>query len=157
MTKGRIDYKSRILRNEWPDTYGPPMAVAPLNKVREVVEYGVSEIDSEKIYMGMPNYAYDWVLPFIRGESKATTIGNVDAVLIADNEGAVIQFDETAMSPWFTYQRNGVTHEVWFEDVRSILAKAELAAFYGLQGLGYWNLMKPFRANWLLLDQLRGD
>lgn len=142
-----------LMTYEWGYTYGPPMAVAPLNKVREVVEYAVSEIEPDKIYMGVPNYAYDWALPFKRGESRAATIGNVDAVLIAEEAGVQIQFDETAQSPWFTYEKNNVTHEVWFEDVRSILAKANLAAFYGLRGLGYWNLMKPFRANWLMLAQ----
>ena len=45
----------------------------------------------------------------------------------------------------------GQSHEVWFEDPRSITVKLDLAREYGLSGIGYWNLMRPFRANWLLL------
>ena len=45
-------------------------------------------------------------------------------------------------------------HEVWFEDARSIRAKLSLAAEYGLAGVGYWNLMRPFAQNWVLLNAL---
>lgn len=134
-------------------TYGPPMAVAPLNKVRQVVEYALSEIPREKILMGIPNYAYDWPLPYESGVTKARVIGNVEAVRIAAENGASIQFSELAQSPYFTYTSNEVSHEVWFEDVRSIEAKLNLAKEYNLMGVGYWNLMRPFRANWLLLEK----
>ena len=56
------------------------MAVAPINKVREVVEYALTEIPAEKINLGIPNYGYDWPLPFASGMTKAETIGNIQAV-----------------------------------------------------------------------------
>ncbi len=143
-----------LMTYEWGYAYGPAMAVAPLNQVRNVVEYAVSRIPPEKIYMGIPNYAYDWVLPFVRGISKATTIGNVDAVQIAVENRVPILYDETAQSPNFGYIRNDVMHEVWFEDVRSIRAKLELAAEFGLAGVTYWNLLNSFRANWEMLEEL---
>lgn len=130
------------------------MAVAPINKVQQVLDYAVTEIPPEKIYMGIPNYAYDWPLPYERGTTRARTIGNVEAVEIADQNGVQIRFDETAMSPFFHYTLNGTEHEVWFEDVRSIDVKVRTAKEYGFTGVGYWNLMRPFRANWLLLDSL---
>ena len=141
-----------LMTYEWGFTYGPPMAVAPLNKVREVLDYAVTEIPREKILMGIPNYGYDWKLPFVKGETAAELLGNVEAVRRAAQYGAVIQFDEIARSPYFTYEQGGSSHEVWFEDVRSIQAKVELALAYGFRGVGYWNLMRPFRANWLLLN-----
>lgn len=140
-----------LMTYEWGYTYGPPMAVAPINKVREVVEYAVTEIPTEKIDLGIPNYGYDWTLPFVQGTSKARTIGNVEAVQIAVDNQAVIQFDQTAMSPFFRYEKDGVQHEVWFEDVRSMKEKFQLIPQYGLRGMGYWQIMKLFRANWLLL------
>ena len=136
---------------EWGYTYGPPMAVAPINKVREVVEYAVTEIPTKKIDLGIPNYGYDWTLPFVKGTSKARTVGNVEAVELAIANNAVIEFDQIAMSPFFHYEKEGVQHEVWFEDVRSIKEKFHLITEYGLRGMGYWQVMKLFRANWLLL------
>ena len=140
-----------LMTYEWGYTYGPNMAVAPLDKVRQVVEYAVTQIPPEKIALGIPNYGYDWPLPFVRGVTAATTVGNVEAVQIAIANGVPIQFDEISMSPFFRYWEAGVEHEVWFEDVRSLQAKFGLISEYGLLGAGYWQIMRWFRANWLLL------
>ena len=92
-----------LMTYEWGYTYGPPMAVAPVNKVREVLDYAITEIPAEKIFMGIPNYGYDWTLPFIKGTSKAKSVGNVEAVELARSVGAMIEFDEVAMAPYFYY------------------------------------------------------
>lgn len=140
-----------LMTYEWGYTYGPPMAVAPLNQVRRVVEYALTQIPAEKIDLGIPNYGYDWPLPFERGVTKAATINNVQAVRIAVEHGAEIQFDMVAESPFFTYVEDGAKHEVWFEDVRSLQGKFRLIKEYGLRGCGYWQIMQWFRANCLLL------
>ncbi|MGN0435936.1 MAG: glycosyl hydrolase family 18 protein [Wujia sp.] len=140
-----------LMTYEWGYTYGPPMAVAPLNQVRRVVEYALTQIPAEKIDLGIPNYGYDWPLPYQRDVTRATTINNVQAVRIAIANGAEIFFDEVAMSPFFNYINQGIEHEVWFEDVRSLQAKFGLIREYGLRGCGYWTIMQFFRANWLLL------
>ncbi|MBR3943026.1 MAG: hypothetical protein IKJ55_06680, partial [Clostridia bacterium] len=68
---------------------------------------------------------------------------------------AEIQFDRTAMSPYFTYRdMSGTVHEVWFENARSIYAKFGLLKELGLKGAGYWNLMREFPQLWLLQNAL---
>lgn len=141
-----------LMTYEWGYTYGPPMAVAPVNKVREVVEYAVTRINPAKIDLGIPNYGYDWTLPFVQGSSRATTVSNQAAVQIAIEAGVPIQFDEVAKSPFFQYEKNGQLHEVWFEDVRSYKEKFALLPEFGLRGMGYWQIMRFFRPNWLLLE-----
>ena len=155
-----IDYKALgeaangvlLMTYEWGYTYGPPMAVAPINMVRRVVEYALTEIPAEKISLGIPNYGYDWPLPYEQGVTRATSIGYTDAIRLAVDHGVQIYFDETAQSPHFRYWQYGIQHEVWFEDVRSMHAKFGLIKEFGLQGTGYWQLMRLFRANWLLAD-----
>ena len=142
-----------LMTYEWGYTYGPPMAVAPLNKVRQVVEYALTEIPAEKINLGIPNYGYDWTLPFVRGISKAETLGNIQAVQRAISFGAPIEYDETAQAPFYHYFSDGMEHEVWFEDVRSMNATFDLIEEYQLRGASYWNIMQLFRANWLLLNE----
>lgn len=66
-----------LMTYEWGYTYSEPQAVAPINKVRQVVEYAISEIPISKINLGIPNYGYDWPLPYEKGVTKASTIGNV--------------------------------------------------------------------------------
>ena len=141
-----------LMTYEWGYTYGPPMAVAPLDKVRQVVEYALSQIPAEKLILGIPNYGYDWQLPYERGVTRAQTIGNVQAVDLAVENGALIRYAQTAQSPWFTYKKSGMDHVVWFEDVRSIQAKWKLVQELDLAGAWYWNLMRKFRGNWLMLE-----
>ena len=136
----------------WGYTYGPPMAVAPIHKVREVVEYALTRIPAEKINLGIPNYGYDWPLPFEKGVTAARTISNTEAIEIAIANDAAIEFDPVSMSPQFTYEKDGIMHEVWFEDVRSLKEKFALIEEYHLRGAGYWQIMNLFRANWLLLS-----
>ncbi len=151
---GQAANRVLLMTYEWGYTYGPPMAVAPINQVRRVVEYAVSRIPADRISLGVPNYGYDWPLPFVRGSTKAVTLGNVEAVQKAIFYGAEIEFDETAQSPYFRYWQYGVQHEVWFEDVRSYAAKFRLAEEYGLRGIGVWQLMQLFRAGWELFESL---
>lgn len=144
-----------LMTYEWGYTYGPPMAVAPINQVKRVIDYAVTQIKRDKISIGIPNYGYDWTLPFTTGVTKARTIGNVEAVQLAIYFNATIQFDEVAMSPYFFYTDDmGLRHEVWFEDVRSLQQKFRLVSEYNLRGVGYWQIMQFFRANWLLLESM---
>lgn len=144
-----------LMTYEWGYTYGPPMAVAPLPNVRQVVEYALTEIPAGKIWLGIPNYGYDWPLPYVRGSTKATSISSQQAVALARRYRADIQYDERAQAPWFRYtDESGVIHEVWFEDARSIEAKLALIPEYRLTGAGYWNLMRNFPQNWLVLSSL---
>ena len=144
-----------LMTYEWGFSQGPPMAVAPIFKVDEVLKYAVTEIPREKIFMGMPNYGYDWTLPFIKGVTKAPSIGNLQAVELAQKVGATIQYDEKSQAPFFNYyDENWKEHEVWFEDARSVRAKLNLANSYQLNGVSYWNLMRFFPQNWLVLNSL---
>ena len=141
-----------LMTYEWGYMYSEPKAVAPIPEVRRVLDFGVSVIEPKKIYMGVPNYGYDWNLPYVKG-TAATVIGNDEAVRIAAQNNASIQFDERAQSPYFNYtDQFGRQHEVWFEDARSIDAKLRLINEYGFLGAGYWNIMRPFDQNWLVLN-----
>lgn len=151
---GAAANRAMLMTYEWGYTYGPPMAVAPLNMVRRVVEYALTEIPAEKLSLGIPNYGYDWPLPYQRGITRARTINGREAIRLAIDHGSEIHFDQTAMSPWFRYWQYGIQHEVWFEDPRSLYAKFMLIKEYDLSGVGYWQLMNYDRANWLMLNEL---
>ena len=151
---GAAANRAMLMTYEWGYSQGPPMAVAPINMVRRVVDYAVTAIPREKLSLGIPNYGYDWALPYERGVTRAKTINNHQAVQLAIDFGVDIRFDETAMSPYFRYWQYGIQHEVWFEDVRSIKAKFDLIKEYELSGAGYWQLMSLFRANWLMLNEM---
>jgi spore germination protein len=146
-----------LMTYEWEYTYGPAMAVSPLNQVRRVVDYAVTEIPPAKLLLGVPNYGYDWTLPYIAGESKARSLGNVQAVELARDRGANIMYDEVAQAPTFHYfmrDASGIAkeHEVWFEDARSVQAMLRLIPEYGMRGMAVWNIMRYFPQLYLVLN-----
>ena len=149
-----VDYVL-LMTYEWGYTYGPPMPVAPLPNVRRVVDYALTEIPAAKIFLGAPNYGYDWTLPYVQGESRATSISPLRAVEIAVRYGAEILYDEVAQSPYFYYSDEmGREHVVWFEDPRSIRARLALPTEYGLPGVGFWDAMRPATNNFMVLNAL---
>ena len=109
----------------------------------------------EKIFLGIPNYGYDWKLPFEKGKSKARSISNVEAYELALKYNRKILFDNLSQTPYFNYtDENGAEHEVWFEDARSVSAKYNLIKEFNLFGAGFWNLMRPFQTNWSILNSM---
>ena len=142
-----------LMTYEWGYTYGPPRAVAPVNLVEEVLKYAVTVIPSKKILMGIPNYGYDWTLPFVQG-SSARPLTNPGAVNLASRVGAQIMFDTQAQSPFFSYYESGKQHIVWFEDARSIEAKLKLVDKYDLGGVSYWTINSYFPQNWIVLNSM---
>lgn len=151
---GTIVDRVILMTYEWGYLAGPPQAVAPLNEVRRVLNYAVSAVPPDKILMGVPNYGYDWILPYQRG-TLATTFSNIEAVNRAYRNKAEIKFDETAQSPFYNYyDAQGRKHIVWFEDARSIEQKLLLVNEYGLAGISYWTIERPFPQNLLVLNAM---
>lgn len=144
-----------IMTYEWGWSGGPPLAVAPINQVRKVLNYAVTVIPRRKIMMGIPLYGYDWTLPYVPGGQFARRISPVQAVERAARYGSIIRFDSEAQSPYYYYyDERGNRHVVWFEDAKSVLAKFRLVRDYGLRGVSYWVLGSDFPQNWLLLEEL---
>ena len=105
--------------------------------------------------MGIPLYGYDWTLPYLPKGEFAESVGCLEAVVRAANVGAIIKFDVKAQSPYYNYfDKDRVEHVVWFEDARSIRAKFLLVNEYGLRGVSYWSLGKPFPQNWYMIDDM---
>ena len=112
-----------LMTYEWGYTYGPPMAVAPLNKVREVLDYAVTQIDPEKNLYGDAELRIRLDAALCSGRIPAESLSNVEAVNRAVWQNAAIEFDPTAQAPFYRYyDAQGRQHEVWFEDARSVQA-----------------------------------
>jgi spore germination protein len=143
-----------LMTYEWGYLAGPPQAVAPIDQVRKVLDYAVTVIPRDKILMGVPNYGYDWMLPYKKG-TFAKTFSNVEAVNRAFKNHVDIKYDTVAQSPYFNYyDSDHVQHIVWFEDARSIRAKLLLVNEFGLAGISYWTAERPFPQNYIILNSM---
>src|SRR4051794_13479337 len=141
-----------IMTYEWGYSGGPAMAVSPIQQVRKVLDYAITEMPSNKILMGQNLYGYDWTLPFVQG-TIAKAVSPQQAIQLAATHNVPIEYDTRAQAPHFSYRDSaGKEHEVWFEDARSIAAKFELLKELKLRGMSYWKLGIAFPQNWLLIS-----
>ena len=139
---------------EWGYTFGAPQAVSPVNRIRRVLDYAVTVIPRGKLLMGFSNYAYDWTLPWKQG-AAARLLTNSAAQELAVSRGAEIRYDPAAAAPWFNYRdAEGRDHVVWYEDVRSALARLKLVEEYRLAGVSVWTADALWRPALAALESL---
>lgn len=141
-----------LMTYEWGYRKGPPQAISPIDKIKEVLDYAITVIPKEKIFFGFQIYARDWLIPHVAGQ-EAETFSPQAAELRAYKYGATIEYDTTSESPYYRYQdKEGRMHEVWFEDARSAQARFNLVKDLELKGISYWALGYSFPQNWALLQ-----
>ena len=142
-----------LMTYEWGYTYGPSLPVAPFNKVQDVLEYATSVIDKNKIIMGLPNYGYDFKIPYIENQ-KAKSITNPKAIPLAFNNHAQIVHDNVTKTPSFKYKENNQLHEVQFDDPYSIENKLSLIDDLDIAGASIWTASSKCNYIPLLINQL---
>ena len=143
-----------LMTYEWGYVAGPPLAVAPKVEVEKVLRYTTSVISPDKILLGMPNYGYDWTLPFQRG-TRAKTLNLNEAINLARTTGSVVEYNTSSNAPFFTYKdSSGRDHIVWFDDARSIMARLNLVNEYNLLGVSFWTINNFFAPTFYLLDAM---
>lgn len=138
---------------EWARTFGYPSSIFPVNLLKDLLNYVVTIIPPEKIFLGVTTAGYDWTLPYIPGATGATVVTNNDAVQIAAENNIAIQFNEPAQSPFFYYMDSDeILHVIWFKDARSFDARAMLVPEFNLQGLSFWTIMKFDAQMWFVIN-----
>lgn len=144
-----------FLKFIWGTNFDPPAPIISNNNIRELIDYVTQSVPPDKVVAGNPIFGYDWQLPYIQGRTAATSM-TINAVLeLADEAGAVIQFDEISQTPYFYYNQIigiPVQHIVWFIDVRSIIGINEIVKEYSLRGSGIWNLMFYYPQLWTSIN-----
>src|SRR5690625_6169237 len=96
-----------------------PGPVAPINEVRNTIEFALERMDRSKVILGVPLYGYSWALPYNPGDlSKA--ISNQNAVNLAMSQDSPIHYSEEYASPYFYYvDERGPKHVVIVDYVQS--------------------------------------
>ncbi|OCZ49688.1 cell wall-binding repeat-containing protein [Dehalobacter sp. TeCB1] len=120
-----------------------PGPIAPLDWVREVIAYAVTEIPSEKILMGVPYYGRAWRTEGSGWVSKV--FGWAVATQTADQFCATITRETTLTDPigvpTFQYvDESGYNRTAYFDDRLSWGEKLDIMDEYNLGGIGGWSM-----------------
>jgi spore germination protein len=137
---GKVADRFRIMAYDYSYPGGTPGAIAPLPWVKQVVAYAVTVVPASRIQLGVPLYAYDWPKDAAAadgwGNGRSLTYAGAEA--LRTSVGATRVWDATSATPHFSYTKNGVQHQVWYEDKDSTAAKMKLVGAHGLQGVAFW-------------------
>ena len=136
---GKIADYVIIMTYEWGYTYGEPMAVSPLPQVKSVIRYAKTVIPKEKIIMGIPNYGYDWKLPYKKG-TAANSVSINEAIEKAKEKKVEIKHSKASLTPYYNYVEDGISHIVHFDDACSYNEKLKLIIKEQIGGLSIWTL-----------------
>ncbi|WP_071396212.1 LysM peptidoglycan-binding domain-containing protein [Bacillus tuaregi] len=149
---GGYDYKAigdvsdlvAVMTIDYGYPTGPPEPVAPINWINQVIQYAITHINPRKLQISIPLYGYDKAVP----SNKTTAMSVKDAQNLALMVGAPIQYDAVAQAPWYRYWKGNEEHVVWFEDIRSFIAKYNLIDQYELNGTTFWHIGLSAPQNW---------
>lgn len=138
----------RIMTYDYGWSGSIPRPVAPYYWVEDVIEYAITQVPKEKIFVGVPFYGYGWSDDFFSSYTYATI------ELILEKYGVNFQYDPSQKTNKLFYVSEFDTrevkmpHEVWFENHVSLEAKLDLVKKYDLAGIAIWRLGKEDKANW---------
>lgn len=150
---------------------GSPEAgsVASYDFVKAGIENTLEEVPAEKVINAVPFFTRVWEetpkteeeIATAEGTDAAeytmnvtsTAYGMADARAVVEQAGAQITWDETTQQNYATWEANGVTYEVWLEDVQSLEPRLKLMKDYGLAGTAAWRLGQETSDIWELILQ----
>jgi spore germination protein len=137
---GQSSNEIMLLSYAWGHTYELPSVVIPFERILTYIDYAVTQIPPSKISIGITNIGYLFSLPYREGVSIVQSITEENAITLARDVGATIQYDEISQSAFFYYGRDN-EYVVWFKDARSYVNNLNLVPVYGFPGIGIWNIM----------------
>ncbi len=147
-----------------------PGAIAPIDWVRRVLDFAVTQVPSRKIQVGVPAYGRDWPTPTagcpVDNKPIRSSLTSRQAEALAADKGITPTWDPLRAEKKFSYKKTyggvtaggkpvscTVTRKVWFEESRAALAKAKLVAEYRLGGIAQWTIGGEDKAQWAKLRQ----
>lgn len=117
---------------------GPVSAMGGETNVVAYVQNYLEKIEPDKIVLAIPYYGYDW-------PQNKNDVGEGVKILpyaeIADaSQDLKINWNEESQTPYYSYNENGQSRIVHFDNVRSLGVKYDFINRKELAGVGIWAL-----------------
>lgn len=141
------DYDTKHLKSEEIAQFKGETPLAPINNIYYAIKYalnGGAGVPKDKLILQISFSASQW--QFKDNTVLNTEPYNPDYIKIInrmkDTNTTVKAFNysEIYEAPYLTYEAEGIKNIIWYEDERSVAAKAKLAKMFGIKGLSFWRL-----------------
>ncbi|WP_435166407.1 S-layer homology domain-containing protein [Paenibacillus glycanilyticus] len=131
------DYMVLMAYDEHWSTSPIAGSVASLPYVDYSIAKILEEVPANKVILALPYYNQEWVTDKT-GKVTATELTLIEQNNIVHNRSLLPAWDASVSQYTASYQLNGLKHQFWIEDGRSLVAKYKKAMDYNLAGLAYW-------------------
>jgi spore germination protein YaaH len=103
------------------------------------------QVPRQKIILGIPFYGYEWPTLSNQWLSPVTGRGTLASyhriqTLLKSGIPLTKNWSSTTLSPWISYQKNGQTYQIYYDNPLSLTYKKELVIKSGIAGLAIWAL-----------------
>ena len=109
-------------------------------------------LDPNHTIIALGSYGYDWIRG---GRAEARTFH--EATISARDSSAPIQFDVDALNPYFSYEEDGVKHDVWFLDAVTLFNQIQVTDSWRPRGYALWRLGQEDPGVWSILGKPYGE
>jgi spore germination protein YaaH len=121
------------------DGAGP---VAGIDFVEACVKAILAQVPASKVTLGLPLYHRHWA------GRRVTTGTWTEAQREAAKSGVAAQWNVLHEEPVIRFERDGVSHEIWFHDAASLARRMEVAKKFRLRGYSAWRMGQEDPAVW---------
>lgn len=141
-----------LLSYSWGYASEIPLEAAPVNILEILLQYIIDLIPAQKITVGFSSIGYIVEFPPIEGVTKAGSISSTNAINLASDTGAQIEFNQANQSSYFFVSSNSENYFVYFHDIRSVDYALSSLVSVGVVGVGIWNVMYYLAQTFFLMN-----
>ncbi|MDD4112858.1 MAG: LysM peptidoglycan-binding domain-containing protein [Herbinix sp.] len=150
-----VVYSILFLQYTWGILDTPPAPVISISNLSVFIDSIQTQIDADKISIGIPVLGYMWELPYVAGFSSSNILSRDNVYNLAINVGATIQFDEVSQTPFFIFENtsnNSIQYIVWYIYAITFDSLMRLLIEKGIASTSVWNIMSYFAQLWLVIN-----
>jgi len=124
-----------------------PGAISDIRSVESDLKYALTMIPKNKVYMGIAGYGYDW------SSQGAENLEYGEIQELIARYSPSVKWDDASKSLHFNYTgQDGIFHQVWYENSRSLKYKLDLVNNYDIAGIAIWKLGDEDPDSWQVIQ-----
>lgn len=126
-----------------------PGAISPIDWMEDVLSYAIDTlgIPKEKVFIGLPLYGYDWT------KNSGEGIEFEDAKRLQSLYQESVKWHDDEGESSFSYA-SSLSHQIWFNDARSIAKKIEKMLEFKPGGFAFWRIGREDPNVWNFVETI---
>lgn len=151
-TFGDIADELILLSYSWGNTSEIPFEAAPSVVLQFLLEYVKNQVPAKNITVGFSSIGYILEFPPVKGVTKASSISVTNAIELASQSGASIEFNQSNQASYFYVNEKNINFFVYFHDIRGVDYELSRLTSLSIEGVGIWNVMYYLAQTFFLIN-----